>query len=473
MTQILIKRGTAAQWTASTRPLDSGELGLDTTNNILKAGNGTSLWNSLSGLTLTEAQVKELAQDTVYSALDNQAHQNIIVTYDDISNKIIFSTGPDVVTTTSLSNTLTDPGTGYVPISAVGNTDGVAPLEGMYVPDLYLNSNIVRTTDSQTLTNKTIGNSGLGFNSGANNSSIYTEGNDMSVYANNNLYLNANNDVIIQPGTGKVASVKGDVIVTQNGLQTLTNKTLTSASLSSPTLTGTPIAPTASSGTNTTQIATTAFVSNAISGLINSAPAALDTLNELAAALNNDSSFSTTITNSLASKLDISTASSTYAPINNPTFTGTSIYATTATITAAQFVKPSGTSSQFLKADGSSDSTVYATPTDVLNDNLNTYVTDSGTSRTLASNDKYKVIEMTSSSSISVIMPNDPTDSIFPIGTWIEIRQMGTGQITFSATSPATVVATDNQLKTRVRYASVVVEKRSSNSWYLAGDTTA
>jgi hypothetical protein len=61
-------------------------------------------------------------------------------------------------------------------------------------------------------------------------------------------------------------------------------------------------APTAATSTNTTQVATTAFVTNAVNSLVNSSPAALDTLNELAAALGNDANFSTTVTNSLASK---------------------------------------------------------------------------------------------------------------------------------------------------------------------------
>jgi hypothetical protein len=75
------------------------------------------------------------------------------------------------------------------------------------------------------------------------------------------------------------------------------------APLASPTLTGTPTAPTATGGTNSTQIATTAFVAAAISGVLNGAPGALDTLNELAAALGNDGDFATTITNGLAEKL--------------------------------------------------------------------------------------------------------------------------------------------------------------------------
>jgi hypothetical protein len=51
--------------------------------------------------------------------------------------------------------------------------------------------------------------------------------------------------------------------------------------------------------------ATQSYVTSAISALVDSAPAALDTLNELAAALGDDANFSTTITNSIASKLSL------------------------------------------------------------------------------------------------------------------------------------------------------------------------
>ena len=49
--------------------------------------------------------------------------------------------------------------------------------------------------------------------------------------------------------------------------------------------------------------ATTSYVDSAISGLVNGAGAALDTLQELAAALGDDANFSTTITTSLGEKL--------------------------------------------------------------------------------------------------------------------------------------------------------------------------
>lgn len=70
----------------------------------------------------------------------------------------------------------------------------------------------------------------------------------------------------------------------------------------SPTFTGIPTAPTPESSNNSTQLATTAFVRTIIAQLVNSSPAALDTLNELAEALGNDPHFATTITNALAGK---------------------------------------------------------------------------------------------------------------------------------------------------------------------------
>ena len=61
-------------------------------------------------------------------------------------------------------------------------------------------------------------------------------------------------------------------------------------------------ATTQSAGNSTTRVATTAFVTTAISNLINNAPSALDTLKELSDALGADANFSTTVTNSLATK---------------------------------------------------------------------------------------------------------------------------------------------------------------------------
>ena len=74
-------------------------------------------------------------------------------------------------------------------------------------------------------------------------------------------------------------------------------------------LTGTPTIPSLSG------YATESYVGTQISNLVDSSPAALNTLNELAAAIGDDASFSTTVTNNIATK----------APLASPTFTGTLI----------------------------------------------------------------------------------------------------------------------------------------------------
>lgn len=63
---------------------------------------------------------------------------------------------------------------------------------------------------------------------------------------------------------------------------------------------------TASSSTVYSSTKTEAVVSAAVAALVDSAPAALDTLNELAAALGDDADFATTITNALAGKASTS-----------------------------------------------------------------------------------------------------------------------------------------------------------------------
>lgn len=179
-------------------------------------------------------------------------------------------------------------------------------------------------------------------------------------------------------GTGKTSHTTGQVLVgngtgavTSLAIDTTTSGTASSgslitsgavnaglalkANLASPAFTGTPTAPTQAAGNNTTRLATTAFVttavSNAVSTLLGSAPSeALDTLKELGDALGNDPDFAATVTNSLATKVDkvagkgLSTNDFTTALLNklNGVAEG-----------ANNFSLPAGTNGQVLKHNGS------------------------------------------------------------------------------------------------------------------------
>ncbi|WP_225421176.1 hypothetical protein [Sphingomonas parva] len=102
----------------------------------------------------------------------------------------------------------------------------------------------------------------------------------------------------------KAATAHGHAIADVTGLQAALGL---KAPLASPALSGTPTAPTAAAGTNTTQIATTQYVRSAITDLVASSPAALDTLDELAAALGDDPNFATATAAALGNRLRVDT----------------------------------------------------------------------------------------------------------------------------------------------------------------------
>ena len=165
-----------------------------------------------------------------------------------------------------------------------------------------IDSTVTTNSGTQTLTNKTLTSPKI--NEDVALSATATELNVLDGITSSTAELN------ILDGATLTTTELNYVDGVTSAIQTQLNA---KAPLESPALTGTPTAPTATAGTNTTQVATTAFVSTAVSNLIDSAPGALDTLNELAAAINDDASYAATVTTALGTK----------APINNPTFTGT------------------------------------------------------------------------------------------------------------------------------------------------------
>ena len=97
--------------------------------------------------------------------------------------------------------------------------------------------------------------------------------------------------------------LRGDGAWTAIDLTALSASNLTSGTVAAARL---DTATTQSAGNSSTKIATTAFVSTAVTNLIGGAPGALDTLNELAAAINDDSSYASTVTTALATKAVLS-----------------------------------------------------------------------------------------------------------------------------------------------------------------------
>lgn len=238
------------------------------------AVDGVASLNSSGKVPDTQLDIDERIQDVSAKLITDGTHTNISVSYDDVNQTLNFTSE------------------GGASVSIV-STAPASPSSG----DLWLDSDtaILYAFDGSFW----VEISGAGGGGGVDESAITA--------AITNLINGAPGD--LNTLNELAAAIGND----SNFATTITNALALKANIASPALTGTPTAPTAAAGTNTTQIATTAFVGTAVSNLVASAPAALDTLNELATALGNDASFSTTITNSLAAK----------APLASPALTGT------------------------------------------------------------------------------------------------------------------------------------------------------
>jgi hypothetical protein len=379
MAILRIRRGTTTQWAASTRELKLGELGIDTTLNKIKAGNGTAIWNNLPYINVLPQEFADAIA--------------------------------------SIDNTL---GESFVQVSSIGVADGLATLgaDGK-IPDSEIPAAIARDTE--------------------------------------------------------VASA----------------------------------------------------ISTAISNLVNSSPEALNTLKELSDALGADANFATTVSTALGNKLNSSDAATSYLPLAEPsvdyyiTNSGTGSYLVNGVSNGIINFQKGKKYRIVVNAVGHpfwiqtvpgaySLANVYSTgitnggtangrilvelpqsaPNNLyyvceyhpsMNGKINSSSLElleyeplsSATSYTITSANSSKMTEFTASTNVAITIPSDPLDATWPIGSSLELRQMGTGRLVFSATSPATIVSTDGYLKTRAQYSSVFLEKRGSNAWILTGDIDA
>lgn len=235
------------------------------------------------------------------------------------------------------------------------------------------------------------------------------------------------------------------------------------APLASPALTGNPTAPTQPAGNNSTRLATTAFVATAIANLINSAPGALDTLAELAAALGGDANFATTVTNALAGKQPLDATLTALAgqsvSANQIIYaTGADSFSTTALTAFARTILDD--------ADAVAVRTTISAETLGELSGINTRTAN----YTLVLADKGKTVEMNLAGANTLTVP--PNSSVaFPVGSYINVVQLGAGATTIVAGSGVTILCR-NTLVLAGQYAMATLYKRATNEWVLGGDLT-
>jgi len=94
---------------------------------------------------------------------------------------------------------------------------------------------------------------------------------------------------------------------------------------------------------------------------------------------------------------------------------------------------------------------------------------ETGTTRTLTASDKNSIISFTSSSAITVTLPDDTSEEL-DNGFEVRLDRDGTGTLTVAAQSGATVNSAAG-LTARVQYSSVTIVKTATNVYKLTGDS--
>jgi hypothetical protein len=88
----------------------------------------------------------------------------------------------------------------------------------------------------------------------------------------------------------------------------------------------------------------------------------------------------------------------------------------------------------------------------------------SGTSYTLAGSDQDALVTLSNSNPITLTVP----PSVFSAGQYVNIQQVGTGQVTVAAGSGVTITGTGTKL--RNQYSAAVILCTGSNTFTLIGD---
>jgi hypothetical protein len=450
--KIRIRRGTSAQWAASNRILDQGELGYDTSSKLLKIGDGSTTWSNLDNLVLNVTLNSLVATETYLrtQAIATAKSEAISTASTDATTKA------NAAQAAAISAAATDATTKANSAQSAAATDATTKANAAQAAAISAAATDATTKASSAVTS----------------ANLYTDTAVASLGNTAELTYVPISDVGNIDGVASL-DANGKIPDSQIPAGIARDSEVSSA------------------------------ITTAINNLVDGAPIALDTLNELAAAINDDASYASSITTALGlkapiasptftgtvsgidktmvglanvdnttdankpistatqtaldTKLNSSTASSTYAPIASPTFTGTVGGITKSMVGLSNVDNTSDVNKPI--------STAVSSELDKKTNLLYTITPNSG-SYTLLSSDLGSLIEMSNGGTLTI------TDSSsFPVGFAVDVLQTGSSQVTIAGDG-FTPDATPG-LKLRTRWSSATLVKRGLNSWVVLGDLSA
>lgn len=143
--------------------------------------------------------------------------------------------------------------------------------------------------------------------------------------------------------------------------------------------------------------------------------------------------------------------------------------------TVKLFETPSSTALQIADVSAGTGAKVWKGADSVVRiaaDTVTNFNSQTGTAYTLAIADQYgKTVTLSNASANTCTVP--PNSSVaFPVGTVINVVQIGAGQTTITAGAGVTINSADAKLKLRVQYSGATLVKTATDTWILFGDIT-
>lgn len=103
---------------------------------------------------------------------------------------------------------------------------------------------------------------------------------------------------------------------------------------------------------------------------------------------------------------------------------------------------------------------------------IQTVNAQTGTTYTLVAGDAAQLVTLANAGATTLTLPQD-SDATIAVGVYIDLLQLGAGQVTVAAGTGATLRTSGLTAKARAQYSRLVVQKISANTWSLAGDLAA
>ena len=174
-----------------------------------------------------------------------------------------------------------------------------------------------------------------------------------------------------------------------------------------------------------------------------------------------------TIAIDTATTVDLSTAQTlTNKTLTSPTVTTPTLTLSTSTSTTEGRLAWDSTNDKIIVGDGST-AREFASSTLAFN-------AQTGTTYTFVLTDKDKLVTASNASAQTYSIPTNASVA-FPIGTQINIIQIGAGQVTINAVTSGTTTisstgATATAPKLRAQFSSATCIKAATDLWYVVGD---